>query len=587
MANQPPSASHMFGDAESPLEVADRFETYKSELNKSMSVPRPVPGTTAYQSQGNVDSLEKALGSDEISKALSPELVTSVRNALAQANIGKAGSEWTVGTGSNGNPVAGGLVAFDLEAPAKLLTPRPTPLRNRIARRRGIGLAHRFKRITGFTGTGTGGVGVFFPGITEGGTVAQGTQFNQGGYTPLRGAQISYAGDDQAVNYKQYGVSDSVSWAAQFSGQGYQDVRQLSQTALLWSSMLLEERMLLGARGTDSGFSGALAAPTGVALAARAATGAEVANSADIANLYVYVAAVGMWGNGAASSVQSTTGLAATTSDVVDVTWTDVPGALGYMVFAGTTTGVANAYAAQISGSQVASAPGVIGATPAAGTSGNKITINFTGGGTGGCPNSGSQPSASDGSAFATAYDGILSYCTGSNSGYVNRLNNSLVGADSANVGNTFSNAFASLYDSVKADPDEILANGHDRKQVSDQLKDESSASYRITLDNATQAHNAQIGTLVTGVQNEVTGKMVNLTVHPWLPQGNMPIISWSLPLPDSNVSDVFAVYNVQDYMGIEWPVNQFLYESSSYWYGTMVCYAPAWCGAIQGIWKA
>lgn len=584
MAQAPPSASEMFSDAGSPIEVAERFEAYKETLNKTMSAPRPVPGGPGYEQQTNAANLEKALGSVEIAKALSPELVDSVRNALTEANLTKAGaSEWTTS-----NPVSSGLVAFDLEAPAKLLTPRPTPLRNRIARRRGIGLAHRFKVISGFTGTGTGGVGTFFPGITEAGMTSQGgpgTAF--GPATWLRGASISYAGYDQAVNYKQYSVSDSVSWAAQFSGQGYEDIRQLSQTALLWSSMLLEERMLLGSRGTDSGFSGALAAPTGVALTARAATGSEVGNTADIATLYVYVVAVGMWGNGVASSVVSTTGLSAATGDVVDVTWNDVPGALGYQVFCGTTTGVANSYAATVSGSAPGAAPGSVTSSPAAGTAAHPVTINFTGAGTGGAPNAGSQPSSTDASAYATGYDGILSYCTGTSAGYTARLNNTFAGADGANVGNTFSNAFASLYDSVKADPDEILANGHDRKQVSDQLKSESSASYRIVLDNATEAHNAQIGALVTGIQNEVTGKMTTLTVHPWLPQGNMPIISWTLPLPDTNVSDVFAVYNVQDYMGITWPVNQFLYETSSYWYGTMVCYAPAWCGSIQSIYKA
>jgi hypothetical protein len=136
----------------------------------------------------------------------------------------------------------------------------------------------------------------------------------------------------------------------------------------------------------------------------------------------------------------------------------------------------------------------------------------------------------------------------------------------------------------VKGDPDEIFANGHDRKQLSDTLKGANGNSYRINLQNSGDAHNAQIGALVTGVQNEVTGKMVDVTVHPWMPQGVMPIVSWTLPLPDSNVSDVWAVYNVQDYMGIQWPVQQFLYESSSYWYGTFICYAPGWNGAVMGI---
>ncbi len=101
---------------------------------------------------------------------------------------------------------------------------------------------------------------------------------------------------------------------------------------------------------------------------------------------------------------------------------------------------------------------------------------------------------------------------------------------------------------------------------------------------NAGEVHDAKIGALVTGLQNEVTGKMVDLTVHPWLPQGNMPIISWTLPIPDSNVSDTFAVYNVQDYMGVDWPVTQFAYECSSYWYGSFVAYAPGWCGSITGV---
>lgn len=114
-----PKASDLFGDAGNAAEVATRFEEYKSELNKSLGSPRPVPGAPGFEQprETGVASLEKALGSADVSKALSPELVDSVRNALAEANVAKAGSGWTAGTGSDGNPVAGGLVAFDLEAP--------------------------------------------------------------------------------------------------------------------------------------------------------------------------------------------------------------------------------------------------------------------------------------------------------------------------------------------------------------------------------------------------------------------------------------------------------------------------------------
>jgi hypothetical protein len=115
MANLP-KVAEMFGDQDSPREIAERFEHYKSELNKSLSAPRPLPNGPGSAELNEVESLEKALGSNVISKALAPELVDSVRNALAESQIGK---EWTAGTGSNGNPVPGGLAAFDLEAPFK------------------------------------------------------------------------------------------------------------------------------------------------------------------------------------------------------------------------------------------------------------------------------------------------------------------------------------------------------------------------------------------------------------------------------------------------------------------------------------
>ncbi|HEX4394181.1 MAG TPA: hypothetical protein VH084_21975 [Mycobacterium sp.] len=563
-----PKTGDMFGDAENPLEIAERFESYKASLTKSAQNPLPTPGVPTLDGQASnpMLDLQKSLGSDIVQKALSAELLESVRNSLATANVGKDTHDLLVGSGGALGGT-GGLNAYDLEAPAKLLAPRPTPLRNRIARRKGIGTAHQYKRITGFTGTGTGGLSLMRPGITESST----TPFGSINY--LRGPKISYAGDQASVPYMQFGVSDQVSWAAQFSGQGYQDIRQLSQTSVLYSSMLLEERMLLGGRGTGSGFSGALAAPTGVAapIAVVGTTG-YTAISGYTTSIYVRVTAESVWGESVASSPVTVTGAA---TSYVSVTATLPAGATGMKVYLGTG----------------ASDPGLPGSFFAGRTSGGAFIVQ------GALPTTGSIPSASDSSGSALDYDGILTYCTGSSSGYVKNIsavpnqptNGINGGLNIANPGAEFFSAFAALYDSVKADPDEVLANGNDRKQLSDLLKTSSSSNYQISLINAPGTegvHDARLGSLVTGLQNEVTGKMVNVTVHPWLPQGNMPIISWTLPLPDSNISDVFAVYNVQDYMAIEWPVTQFAYETSSYWYGTMVCYAPAWQGAITGITK-
>jgi hypothetical protein len=552
-----PTAADMFGDATSPVETANRFEAFKEALNKSaarpaLAGPQGAPGNEVAQ-------LQQSLASAEVTKALSPELLNSVRESLAQADLGK--DLLVAGPGSTG-----GLVAYDLEAPAKLLAPRPTPLRNRIARLKGVGTAHQFKRITGITGSGTGGLSNGRPGITETGTSVV------GGQTLRRPPVISYAGDQMSVPYIEFGASDSVSFKAQFSGMGYQDIRQLSQSSVLYSSMLQEERLLLGGRGTVGSFAGALAAPTGTAapIAVVGSTGYAPITGYGT-NLYVRVTSESVFGESVSSSLVTTTAAA---GSYLAVTANVPSSATGMRVYVGTGS----------------SDPGLAGSFYVGRQSNGSVPFIIQGA----LPTSGAVPPAADTSAQAAEYDGILTYCTGASAGYVKNIAAISNGATSAtngglnvsNPGNEFQVAFASLYDSVKAQPQEILANGNDRKQLSDLLKTASSSNYRITIDNATEAHNATIGSMVTAIQNQVVGDLVDVTVHPWLPQGTMPIVSWTLPMPDSNVSDVFSVINVTDYTMYEWPVNQLSYDVSSYWYGTFVCYAPSYCGAITGITK-
>ena len=139
------------------------------------------------------------------------------------------------------------------------------------------------------------------------------------------------------------------------------------------------------------------------------------------------------------------------------------------------------------------------------------------------------------------------------------------------------------MYQNVKADPDVVLLNGNDRKQLSDAIKKGSTANYRLVINNPGE-DGTTYGSVVTGLQNEVTGKAVDLMVHPWLNQGVAPVLSWTLPIPDTQVSDVWSNFLVQDYMGIQWPVTQFTYDFSTYFRGTFMCQAPAWNGAVSGI---
>lgn len=109
-----PSVAEMFGDTSNPVEIADRYDSFNDAMTKSIASPGPHPAQRDMMANSNAAVLEKALGSADVAKALSPDLVTSVRNAIAESGLNK---DWTIGNGSNGNPVATGLVAFDLEAP--------------------------------------------------------------------------------------------------------------------------------------------------------------------------------------------------------------------------------------------------------------------------------------------------------------------------------------------------------------------------------------------------------------------------------------------------------------------------------------
>ena len=544
-----------------PKVAAERHEEYTAELSKSLSAPRAFNGETLGSSSDATAQLEALVSN----KSLSPDAVASLNNALAaqRGAMGDINKEITLTS-----PLSTSFAAFDLEAPAKLLTPRPTPLRNKLPRKKGIGTSHRVKRVLGYTGTGTGGVGNTWPGILQ----TTQNNFAPGAANPLyleRGPQISYAADDLVLPYNSYSLSDQVSFDANFSGMGYQDLRQLSSTSTLYATMLMEERMLLMARGTSSGYAGALSAPT-FALASPVASGSQTALAAT--TYYVNVTAdAGISGSGFGESILGTEASTAVASgDVLTITVsTAVAGALGYNIYVGTTTGAANLkYQGTLKGTGTFT---IQGAT-ATNLTGNNAAYSTSG--------AAASRATADTSAYSTGYDGILPTVLGSNSGYNNSINTTF---STSNPGVEYQVVFYNLYNNVKADPDEILINGADRKQLSDSIKNGSTANYRLNLTQ-TEAGDYVGGATIGALYNEITGKMVPLTVHPWLPQGVSPVLSYTLPIPDTEVSDVWSVINVQDYMGIQWPVVQFTYDFSTYFRGTFFCYAPAWNGAVSGI---
>lgn len=577
---------NLFGDV-STTERAQKMELLKSMLDQSAleREARKAAGASwapeagwMYGSSPAATAIAQLTASADLQKAMSPDALASLQASLAQAQ-----ADLTKDI-SLTSPLSSGLVPYDLAPLAMVFRPPLTPLRNWIPRVAGTGSARKYKRITGFSNSGNS-VANLDAAITDASTASFGS------LTLLRGPKISYAADEKSINFKQFSLSDAITWSAEFAGLGFVDGRQLSQTVLLYASMLADERQLGFGRGTDSGFVGALSTPStaNVTITARNAAVGETGNTANIANVYITIAAENPFGESIRSSEINSTLLSAATGKVLDITMTGafVAGATGFRVYVGAATGIANQF--------YVGRTGCWGGTSGLGTA--AFTINFTGAGTGGIINAGTNASASETASSAAKYDGVFMtnldptqagaiYSMGgkfstSNPGIeVQRLLAALW------TGNNITGMSGTQYQNgTLATPDVMWWNGLDLMQLSEAVKGGGSGNPAFFFNVPTSGgEGLTLGNQVTRIISEASTQPVTMQVHPMLPQGTAHALSSSLPTPDSQVPAPFQYMLPQDYLAINWPVVQFLYEASTYWNGALINYAPMFSGALVNI---
>lgn len=529
------TVSELFSNAADNVDLVNRFERYKSVLNKSRAA---AAGGRSLAQQRIADEL----GTLTLNKSLSAEQVASVSEGLSRSTdfLGKDLNLAGPGTA---------LVPYDLSAPAKELYPRNTPLRNRFARTRGQGTAHEFKRLLGITGSGTSASApTVHPGIGESATTTW------SGRTLVRPPVISIAADDVQIPYRMFGTSERVTSSAFWAGQGYQDLQQLASTSALWSAMLLEERMLLSGRGTASGFSGALAVPSAPTVTTPVASGAQVPVTGVTTNAYALIVAATQFGSTPIGVVGTSV---FTAGDVVNIAWTAQAGAERYDVYVGQGASQPAFTAFKLVGSTYGSNTNLL-------LQGALVTSTAAA----------STVTGTDLTAYSNGYDGLIPILT----------NPALAGSVQTVTGPLASDApfqtlFQALYNNgFQADPETVWLNASDRSALSDVLKNANSASYRIQLANG---QDASIGAVVTGMQNQSTGRMVDLHVHPFMPKGIALATSEHLPVPNSNISNCFEVVNVQDYVAYQWPQIELALDCSVVWTGTFCAYAPVFSGSV------
>jgi hypothetical protein len=103
--------------------------------------------------------------------------------------------------------------------------------RNKLARPAGQGTARQAKVFTGISGSQTGGQGVIdisIPELVQSSGTLSGTNWPLN--LPQSGSQTEV---DLTVPYRFFGLTEALSWLAQFAGQGFEDVSALASLILL------------------------------------------------------------------------------------------------------------------------------------------------------------------------------------------------------------------------------------------------------------------------------------------------------------------------------------------------------------------
>lgn len=494
---------------------------------------------TALQAPSMTESLQQILGG-----VVSPDIVRS----FTAGNLG-------IGSVS-------GLVPFDLLAPSRLIYPVYTVYRNKLPRPAGQGTSRQERVFTGISGSQTGGQGVIDISVPE--LVQSGGSFSQ---WPLN---LPPAGSQTEVNlnipYKFFGLTEQLSWLAQFAGQGFEDVSALANLILLQEMMLGEEYQMIAASSVN------LAVPGTPTTVLRTAGSNETPIGTN-ANYAVTVTAVNYWGETTLSSFSSN--VATTTTTVVDVTIAPVPGALSYNLYVSVNGAPAraNAYRAATS------------------VGGLRFTLQ------GAAPGSGANPPAADtGTGNTNRMEGIIPVLAGKSAGsgvypaswqggYINQS----VGTHLSY--NAIYTALDALWESssnspgaFKADPAEIVGDGGDLMRLSnDVIAQGQATNYRLFLDQA-EVGGVRVGAAVSEFQNPVTRSVLKLVVHPWYTQGTATLMTYQLPQTWTNVANAWEMTMVQDYVSIAWPVIDATFRYSIFMFGALVSHAPQYSGLLQGL---
>jgi hypothetical protein len=462
-----------------------------------------------------------------------------------------------------------GLVAFDLQAPAKNLYPFVTPIRNVIPRvGGGTGTATNWRQVTALIGSG----------------------FDAMGWVPegQRSGQMSYATASKSATFVTIGEEDAATYEAISAGRDFEDIQARMTFRLLQKMMLKEEMAILGGNaslslGTPStptlsasGSGATLPAATySVIVAALTLEGYQ--NSSLAAGVATTKPIIGADGKSFTLSGGSSNKSANATQAVT----------LGQTLFAGTAAvagAVAYAWYVGAAGSETLQAITTINSASFA------------------APLAGGMQAASaitaDNSANPNlAYDGLLTNAlkSGSNA-YV-----STMPAGTAGTGTPLTSSgrgsvveidtmFQTMWSNFQLSPTVLYVNVQELKNITAKVLSNASAPLlRYDVSGDGNPYDLAAAGAVSFYFNPFAlngGLRIPIRIHPRVPPGT--IIGWAENLPvqyqSNEVPNVAEIKTRQDYYQIDWPVVTRQRQVGVYAEEVLAVYAPFAMGVITNI---
>jgi hypothetical protein len=469
-----------------------------------------------------------------------------------------------------------GLQVYDLEAPAKLLYPVLTPLRNKIPRvGGGRSIQANWRAITGInTSRLSGGLG----------------QGNRAGV-------IDQTTQDYFAAFRGIGYDNYVTFEADMSAEGFQDLKATAVQSNLRALMIEEEFLIIGGNGitglgvtptptvTAIGSGGAIGTGTAVNVGCVALTleglrnvtvaGGVPGSTPGVLDRTNADGTVEHYGCGAAAP-SATTGTATTAanSSCISAHVSPVVGAFGYAWYAGTTS---NLYIAAVTNLNSV----LLTALPTSGNGGGQLFSSLSG----------------DHSVNALVFNGFSAIAAASGSGaYWAAM---ATGTDGTGTPLTSDGAggvveidamLQSFWDNYRLQPNEFWVDSQTQNYLRKKVLNAPSSSVPLSRFTFTTGQD-QIrgGTAVRGYISPFglgSAQEIPINLHPNLPPGTIMALTNQLPYALNDVQNVYQMKTRREYHQIEWPLRTRKYEYGVYADEVLQHYFPPSLGFITNIGK-